>query len=143
MIKNYSTVLIDLNNIIKNGNADIIDSFIKFADKIKSNYQIVLISNDDESSIHNLDGYFSHKIFGNNINCQMPNLNFFDKTLGIINKRPAECIFINNEPQNLLAAEEVGIAPILFNTNNQHYYGMVVENFDELYNLIGQYKNHL
>ena len=46
-------------------------------------------------------------------------------------------MFIDNSVNNLVAAEEVGISPILFNRDNKHYYGMVVDDFNQLYNLIG------
>jgi hypothetical protein len=57
--------------------------------------------------------------------------------LAIIGARPAECIFVDNTAKNLVAAEEVGISPVLFDRDGDHYYGASVLNFEELYNLIG------
>ena len=117
--------------------------FIEFAEKVKDKYDLVLLSNDisDRSryitEFYGLDKYFKHKIISADLKCRKPQLEIFDKALEIVRKRPAECMFIDISVKNLIAAEEVGIAPILFNRDNDHYYGMVVENFEELYNLIG------
>lgn len=116
--------------------------FVEFAEKIKDKYQLVLLSNDvgDWSryitDFWGLDKYFSHEIISADINLRKPDLAFFDKALEIIGKSAHECIFVDNSVQNLLAAEEVGISPIHFNRDNEHYYGMVVNDFNELYNLI-------
>ncbi len=117
--------------------------FIEFAEKVKDKYDLVLLSNDVSdwsryiTEFYGLDKYFKHKIISADLKCRKPELEIFDKALEIVGKRPAECMFIDNGVKNLVAAEEVGIAPILFNRDNDHYYGMVVENFEELYNLIG------
>lgn len=117
--------------------------FIEFAEKVKGKYELVLLSNDISgwskyiTEFYGLDKYFNHKIISSEIKLCKPDLAFFDKALEMIGKTAHECMFIDNNTKNLLAAEEVGISPILFNRNNQHYYGMVVNDFSELCNLIG------
>ena len=117
--------------------------FIEFAEKVKDKYDLVLLSNDISdwsryiTEFYGLDKYFKHKIISADLKCRKPQLEIFDKALEITKKRPAECMFIDNSVNNLVAAEEVGISPILFNRDNKHYYGMVVDDFNQLYNLIG------
>ncbi len=119
------------------------EGFINFAEKINGKYKLVLISNDMTewsnyiTEFYGLDKYFDHKIISGDIGARKPDFEIFDKGLEIIGKTPRECIFVDNSSKNLVAAEEVGLSPILFNRDNEHYYGMEVFNFDELYSMIG------
>lgn len=117
--------------------------FIPFAEKIKEKYSLVLLSNDVPewseyiTSRFGLDKYFSHKIISGNVGARKPDFKIFDTALEIINARPAECIFVDNTAENLVAAEEVGISPVLFDRDGDHYYGASVLDFEELYSLLG------
>ncbi|MBR5858644.1 MAG: HAD-IA family hydrolase [Clostridia bacterium] len=117
--------------------------FIDFAEKIKGKYDLVLLSNDvSEWSRYiteklGLDKYFIHKTISAEVKCRKPDLRIYDLTLEAIGRSPYECMFVDNNAANLRAAEEVGIAPILFERENEHYDGMTVYSFDELYNVIG------
>ncbi len=112
--------------------------FIKFAETVKDKYDIVLLSNDVSewskyiTEYHGLNKYFKDKIVSADVKCRKPDLKIFDLTLEHIKKSPAECIFIDNNVQNLLSAEEVGISPILFNRDNEHFEGLTVYSFEEL-----------
>ncbi len=117
--------------------------FIDFAERVKDKYELVLLSNDvSEWSEYicekfGLNKYFRHKTVSAEVKCRKPSLEIYDLTLDKINRSPYECMFIDNNAQNLVAAEEVGISPILFNRDNEHYYGMTVYSFSELYGMIG------
>ncbi len=117
--------------------------FIDFAERVKDKYELVLLSNDvSEWSSYicekfGLNKYFKHKTVSAEVKCRKPSLEIYDLTLDKINRSPYECMFIDNNAQNLVAAEEVGISPILFNRDNEHYYGMTVYSFSELYDMIG------
>ncbi|MBQ3230094.1 MAG: HAD-IA family hydrolase [Clostridia bacterium] len=117
--------------------------FIPFAERVKDKYELVLLSNDvSEWSEHitkhfGLDKYFSHKIISANLKCRKPELEIYDKTLELIGRSAAECIFVDNSVKNLHSAEEVGMSAILFNRDNEHFEGTVVYNFDELLGYIG------
>lgn len=118
------------------------EGFIRFAECAKDKYELVLLSNDvSEWSRYitekfDLNKYFKCKIVSAEEKCRKPDLKIFDIALEKAGKSPAECIFIDNTPQNLLAAEEVGISAILFNRDNSHFDGMTVYSFDELSGLI-------
>jgi SAM-dependent methyltransferase len=81
--------------------------------------------------------YFSHRTVSADVKCRKPDLKIFDLTLEAIGKAPSECIFIDNDVKNLLAAEEVGISAVLFNRDGAHFDGATVETFGELCDLIG------
>lgn len=117
--------------------------FLAFAEKIKGKYDLVLVSNDVSqwsqyiTEFFGLDKYFKAKIVSADVKCRKPDFAIFDKALEITGKSARECIFVDNSAKNLIAAEEVGMSPILFNRDNEHYYGAEVFDFDELCSMIG------
>ncbi len=117
--------------------------FIDFAERIKGKYDLVLLSNDvSEWSDYTvrylgIEKYFSHRTVSADVKCRKPDLKIYDLTLETIGKAPSECIFIDNDVKNLLAAEEVGISTVLFNRDEMHFDGATVETFGELCDLIG------
>lgn len=117
--------------------------FIDFAERIKGKYDLVLLSNDvsewSEYTVKHfgIEKYFSHRTVSADVKCRKPDLKIFDLTLEAIGKAPSECIFIDNDVKNLLAAEEVGISAVLFNRDGAHFDGATVETFGELCDLIG------
>ena len=117
--------------------------FIDFAERVKGKYDLVLLSNDvsewSEYAVRyfGIEKYFTHRTVSADVKCRKPDFKIYDLTLEKIGKAPSECIFIDNDVKNLLAAEEVGISAVLFNRDNVHFDGASVESFDELCELIG------
>lgn len=118
-------------------------SFIGFAEAAKDKYDIVLLSNDVSewsgyiTEYHGLNKYFSDKIVSADVGCRKPDMKIFDLTLERIKRSPAECIFVDNNVQNLLSAEEVGISPVLFNRDGLSFDGLTVYSFGELSDFLG------
>lgn len=118
-------------------------AFVRFAEAVKDKYDLVLLSNDVSEwsrfivEHHGIDKYFMHRTVSAEVGCRKPDLKIYDLTLEAIGRSPAECLFIDNNVDNLIAAEEVGISPILFNRDGLEFCGMTVESFDELLSLIG------
>lgn len=152
MICEYKTLIIDTYGVIfkekecRNNDVESLTmdkDFLDFANKIKGKYEIVLLSNDDSERSNNItahygiDKYFSNKIISSEVNCKKPELKIFDVTLERIGRKPSECIFVDWDIKNLLAAEEVGISTVLFNRNNENFDGMTVYSFKELFDIIG------
>lgn len=112
--------------------------FTDFAEKYYNRYDFILLSNDVSewsayiTEFHNLDKYFKHKIVSGDVKCRKPDKCIYDITLEKINKKPEECIFIDNSVKNLKTAEELNISPILFNRDNEEYNGKIVYSFEEL-----------
>lgn len=118
------------------------NGFIPFAEHVKDKYELVLLSNDvsEWSSYitekYGINRYFKDKIVSADVKCRKPDFKIFDLALGRIGRTPAECIFIDNTVRNLLAAEEVGISPVLFNRDESRFDGATVYSFEELSQLI-------
>ena len=117
--------------------------FIEFAERAKGKYDLVLLSNDiSEWSEYivkhfGIEKYFSYRTVSADVKCRKPDFRIYDLTLEKIGKAPSECIFIDNDVKNLLAAEEVGVSAVLFNRDGVHFDGATVETFGELCDLIG------
>lgn len=113
-------------------------AFIPFVEKYYKSVDFVLLSNDVSewssfiTDYHKLDKYFKNKIVSGDVKCRKPDKQIFKLTLERINKRPSECIFVDNSTANLNASNEIGICPVLFNRDNVEYTGTTVYTFEEL-----------
>lgn len=119
------------------------EGFIAFAEKVKEKYDLVLISNDIAewsdyiTRFFGIEKYFKSKFISSDIQSRKPDFKIFDTALEKLGLSAAECIFVDNRAKNLVAAEEVGLSPILFDRDGEHYYGASVSSFAELLSLIG------
>lgn len=120
------------------------EGFLPFAGKYSSIYDFVLLSNDVSewsayiTEHHGLNRYFSRKIVSGDVKCRKPDRKIFEIALSVTGKKPEECLFVDNSVQNLLAAAELGIEPVLFNRDHEEYAGMIVNSFPELAVLLDQ-----
>lgn len=152
MICDYKTLILDIYGVIfkeeKSENCDIENltldkDFIDFAKKTKEKYQIVLLSNDSLehskriTEFYGIDGLFDERILSDETGFKKPSLEIFDAALEKIGRKPSECIFVDSKVKNLLYAEEVGISALLFNRSDEHFEGMTVYSFKELFDIIG------
>lgn len=117
-------------------------SFVPFAERFYKNQDFVLLSNDVSewstyiTSFYQLDKYFRYKIVSGDVKCRKPDKQIFEIALEEIKKQPGDCLFIDNSVENLRAAEELGIVPILFNRDGVEYDGITVNTFKELAEII-------
>jgi putative hydrolase of the HAD superfamily len=58
--------------------------------------------------------FFKKNIISGYVGLKKPNKDFFFEALKLLNAKPEECIFIDNEKQNIIAAKELGFKTILF-----------------------------
>lgn len=113
--------------------------FIEFADKYKDNYDFILLSNDVSSwseyltFYHGINKYFIQKIISGDVGYRKPDSKIYELA---ISKRQTDYIFVDNSVKNLIAAQELGIRPILFNRDNETYNGEIVYSFSELERMI-------
>jgi len=114
------------------------DDFYTFAESMKNKYNFALLSNDVSdwskyiTEYYKLNKYFPVKIISADVHCRKPDAKIFELTLKSLNVPADECIFIDNNVENLKAAEKLGIDTILFNRDNEEYDGKIVYSFDEL-----------
>ena len=113
-------------------------SFISFAEKYYKKYQFVLLSTDVSewskyiTKFYGLDKYFKHKIVSGDVHCRKPDPRIYNTTLKEIQVETNECLFIDDNISNILAAQKIGIDSILFNRYNEQYTGEKVHSFEEL-----------
>ena len=113
-------------------------SFISFAEKYNKKYRFVLLSTDVSewskyiTKFYGLDKYFKHKIVSGDVHCRKPDPRIYNITLKKIQAETNECLFIDDNISNILAAQKIGINSILFNRYNELYAGEKVYSFEEL-----------
>lgn len=116
--------------------------FISFAERFSGQYEFVLLSNDVSewsayiTEFHGLDKYFKHKIVSGDVKCRKPERKIYELALERIGKKPEECLFVDNTAKNLLVAQELGIAAVLFDRDKEAYSGTKVKTFEELAQVI-------
>ena len=114
--------------------------FHSFAEKCSKEMDFCLLSNDvlewSEflTDYHSLNDYFREKIVSGQVHLRKPDKEIFLHTMEVLGCQPADCIFVDNSVQNLLAARELGMQTVLFNRDGELYDGYVVNSFEELGN---------
>jgi len=117
-------------------------AFPSFAETYYKLFDFVLLSNDISewsafiTDYYRLDQYFKSKIVSGDVKCRKPSKQIFKIALERINRKPLECIFVDNSIANLNAANEVGICPVLFNRDKVEYTGIIVNTFEELVDIL-------
>lgn len=112
--------------------------FLWFAENNYKQYDFVLLSNDVKEwsqylfELHGLSKYFKDRIISGEVHMRKPESRIFSYTLTHVQRRPEECIFIDNSVKNLEAAKKFGIQTVLFNRDHAAYPGNTVNNFFEL-----------
>ena len=112
--------------------------FLPFAEKYAPVFDFVLLSNDvSEWSAYitehfGLNRFFRKKIVSGDVKCRKPDRKIFGIALAETGRPPESCVFVDNSVKNLLAAEEMGIRPVLFNRDQEEYGGTIVNSFEEL-----------
>ena len=113
-------------------------SFISFAEKYYRQYNFALLSTDVSewskyiTSFYGLDKYFKNKIVSGDVHCRKPDQKIYDIALKQIQAEANECLFIDDNINNILSAQKLGINSILYNRYNEQYTGEKVHSFEEL-----------
>ncbi len=116
--------------------------FLWFAERNYQQYDFVLFSNDVIEwskylfELHGLQKYFKESIISGEIRMRKPENRIFAYAIKHLQCAAQECIFVDNSVQNLNAAQEAGINTILFNRDNEVYFGDIANNFHELDSLL-------
>lgn len=119
--------------------------FFQFAENNYKHYNFVLISNDVKEwsaylfELYGLNKYFQQIIVSGNIHMRKPESHIFLYTVNSMQCTPQECIFVDNSVINLNSAQKTGIDVILFNRDNEAFWGNIVNNFQELDKLLNNF----
>lgn len=112
--------------------------FVECVEKIKDKYTISLLSNDigEWSSylrkFHHIEQYFDYTFISSDIRVRKPDKKIYKDALNQMSAKAEECIFIDDYPERVESAFELGILPLLFNRNHRHYNGLQVYSFKQL-----------
>lgn len=112
--------------------------FLRFAKCNYKKYDFVLLSNDVKEwskylfELYGLQKYFKESIISGKIHMRKPENRIFVYAIEHLQCNPQECIFVDNSVQNLNVAQQAGINTVLFNRDNEVYFGNIVNNFQEL-----------
>ena len=63
---------------------------------------------------------------------QKPDERIFLLTIEKLGVKADDCIYVDDRSGNLNAAKKVGMKPVLLNSRNEEYDGVVVNSFEEL-----------
>ncbi|NLY75142.1 MAG: HAD-IA family hydrolase [Firmicutes bacterium] len=116
--------------------------FIACVKKLKDKYRIALLSNDIAEwsqylrAFHQIDQYFDYAFISSNMRVRKPDKKIYIDALKQMDAKPRECIFIDDYPERLKSAAELGIIPILFNRENRQYNGIQVDSFRQLLRIL-------
>ncbi len=118
--------------------------FIECIKKIKEKgYKTALLSNDVlEWSVylreyHDINKYIDFSFISGDLGIRKPDPEIYKVALRDMVATPSECIFIDDHPDRVDAAAELGITSILFNREKYKYNGLQILSFLDLLKILG------
>ena len=94
---------------------------VEYARELKENYGVYLLSNTDEIHFTSIwQDYPELHFFKNNLmlsyelDAVKPQKEIYKRALKMFELKPEECLFIDDKPENIQGADEIGIAGILY-----------------------------
>ncbi len=89
-------------------------------------YQMILLSDNDEATLKNINKYHKHMLdlfsktyFSHELKMRKPNQKLFTHVLTDAKITPAETIFIDDKPENVESAVNLGMKGIVFSSIDQ------------------------
>ena len=114
------------------------DGFIDFVEKVKNKYKLAIISNDSSRwskylrEKFDINKYFDVISISGDLKIQKPDDRIFLLTIEKLGVKAEDCVYVDDRSGNLNAAKKVGMTPVLLNSRNESYEGVVVNSFEEL-----------
>ena len=118
------------------------DGFLPCAEALKGRYSIALLSNDVSEWSRYLRGLYGiepliHAAFiSSDLGVRKPDPQIYHMALSSLGAKPDECVFIDDSPERVDVARELGISAILFDRDGHDYNGLRVRSFQELARLL-------
>ena len=116
--------------------------FLPCAKALKNRYVIALLSNDISTFsrylrvYHGIEPLIDAAFISGDLGIRKPNPRIYSIALETLGARPSECIFVDDYPDRVDTARELGICSILFNRAGHVYNGLRVESFEQLERLL-------
>jgi len=96
---------------------------IDFARKFKPKYKLIMLSNADREGVERWDNdffdFFDRKFISYELGLIKPEREIYEYVLREINREPGECVFIDDKPENIEGARNLGIHGIIFESKEQ------------------------
>ena len=112
--------------------------FLPCAKALKSRYSLALLSNDiSEWSrflrvFYNIEPLLAAAFISGDLGVRKPDPQIYRIALERLDAKPSECVFIDDMPERVDAARELGISAILFNREGHNYSGIRINSFEQL-----------
>ena len=112
--------------------------FLPCAKTLKSRYGLALLSNDISEwskflqAFYNIEPLLDAAFISGDLGVRKPNPQIYRMALDGLGAKPSECVFIDDMPERVDAACELGISSILFDRVRHNYNGMRIRTFEQL-----------
>ena len=116
--------------------------FLLCAKALKNRYGIALLSNDVSEwskflrDYHGIEPLIDAAFISGDLRVRKPDPKIYCIALETLEARPDECLFVDDSPERVEAARELGIYAVLFNRERLDYNGLRVESFGQLKRLL-------
>jgi len=116
--------------------------FLPCAKALKDRYGIALLSNDVSEwsrflrKHYDIEPLIDAAFISGDLGVRKPDPEIYKIVLEELGKEPGECVFIDDDPERVGIARELGINSILFNRVGHEYNDMQVESFEQLKELL-------
>ena len=116
--------------------------FLPCAKSLKSRYGISLLSNDVSEWSKSLRNHYGIEpligaaFISGDLGVRKPEPEIYKMALNALSAKPDECVFIDDTPDRVDGARELGISAILFNRGDHDYNGLRVNSFEQLTKLL-------
>ena len=116
--------------------------FLPCAKALKSHYRIALLSNDVSEwskflrEFYGIEPLLDFAFISGDLGVRKPDPQIYRMALGALGAKPMECLFIDDYPERVDAARELGISSILFDRQVHDYRGLRVKSFKQLEQLL-------
>ena len=99
---------------------------VDYARELKENYNVYVLSNTDEIHFTNIWQdypelhFFEHNLMlSYELDSVKPQKEIYERALGKFDLKPEDCLFIDDKPENIQGAGEIGITGILYTNSDK------------------------
>jgi len=116
--------------------------FLPCAKALKNHYGIALLSNDVSEwsrflrDYHGIEPLIDAAFISGDLGVRKPDPRIYGIALDTLEARPDECLFVDDYPERIHAARELGICSVLWGRERHDYNGLQVESFGQLEQLL-------
>jgi len=120
------------------------ETFYGFAEPLKKDYVLALLSNDLSEwsgflrKKFMLDDIFDYSIVSGDVKLRKPDPVIYRYALDLIGVPARSCVFVDDRRRNLNPAKALGMDAVLYNSRNVEYDGKIVNDFNELAGLLAR-----